>query len=416
MNYETTVKGSDSRPYQGEGDAPLDDTIVDDTADKGKSRRTLILIVLLILVAIAGFFAWRSFGADSAPVADRDSQLPTVTVIAPGQTTVEGTITATGTLAARRETPVGVVGEGGRVVSVAVEAGDWVRQGQVLASVDQSVQSQQVQSAAANIQVAQADANLAQANLDRALQLVERGFVSTADVDRLTAQRDAAVARTRVAQAQLRELRARNARLNIIAPASGLVLERNVEVGQTVTGGSQPLFLIAQGGELEMLARLNEDALSSISVGTSASIQPVGTDKLFTGRVWQVSPTISEQDRQGTARISLAYAPGLRPGGFATASIASGTVVAPILPESAVLSDSEGAYVLIVNAEDKAERRAVTTGSVTSRGIVISEGLTGNERVVLRAGGFLTWSAVLAPLCCLMGRRAISAHAAQGGP
>ena len=198
------------------------------------------------------------------------------------------------------------------------------------------------------------------------------------------------MARVRVAQAQLSELRARNARLNIVAPASGLVLERNVEVGQTVSGGSQPLFRIAQGGELEMLARLNEDALSSVSVGTTAQIRPVGTDRLFTGQVWQVSPTISQQDRQGTARIALAYAPGLRPGGFATATIASGTVVAPILPESAVLSDREGAYVLIVNGEDKAERRAVTTGTVTSKGIVITEGLSGSERVVLRAGGFLT--------------------------
>ena len=256
--------------------------------------------------------------------------------------------------------------------------------------VTKSVQSQQVQSAGAQIQVAQADADLAQANLDRALQLVERGFVSTADVDRLTATRDAAVARVRVAQAQLGELRARNARLNILAPASGYVLERNVEPGQTVSAGSPALFRIARGGEMELLARLNEDSLSSISVGTSAKIRPVGTDKLFTGQVWQISPTIDEQDRQGTARIALSYAEGLRPGGFATATIASGTVVAPILPESAVLSDREGAYVLIVNGEDKAERRSVTTGTVTSQGIVIAEGLTGSERVVLRAGGFLT--------------------------
>lgn len=387
MNYESGVIAEKGEPITVGVDGEPEEF---EASDRRSKRRLFIIGGLIVLaLAIAAYFVMRG-GGTTTPAGGENSQAPTVTVVTPGTTTVDGEITATGTLSARRALPVGVVGEGGRVTAVRFDAGDWVRQGQVLASVDQSVQSQQVQSAAANIQVAQADANLAQANLDRALQLVERGFVSTADVDRLTAQRDAAVARTRVAQAQLRELRARNARLNIIAPASGLVLERNVEVGQTVTGGSQPLFLIAQGGELEMLARLNEDALSSISVGTSASIQPVGTDKLFTGRVWQVSPTISEQDRQGTARISLAYAPGLRPGGFATASIASGTVVAPILPESAVLSDSEGAYVLIVNAEDKAERRAVTTGSVTSRGIVISEGLTGNERVVLRAGGFLT--------------------------
>ena len=139
-----------------------------------------------------------------------------------------------------------------------------------------------------------------------------------------------------------------------------------------------------------MLARLNEDSLAAISVGTAAQIRPVGTDQLFTGQVWQVSPTISQDDRQGTVRIALSYAPGLRPGGFASATIASGTVVAPILPESAVLSDREGAYVLIVNGEGKAERRPVTTGTVTSRGIVITEGLTGSEKVVLRAGGFLT--------------------------
>ncbi|MBO6527276.1 efflux RND transporter periplasmic adaptor subunit [Erythrobacter sp.] len=387
MNYEAGVIAEKGETIS------VDFEPVDQAAEEKRrsDRRKIIIIAVLIVLglAIAAFFAMRGNGT-TTPAGDENAQAPTVTVVTPGRTTVEGQITATGTLAARREMPVGVVGEGGRVVSVPVDAGDWVRQGQVLASIDQSVQSQQVQSAAANIQVAQADANLAQANLDRALQLVERGFVSTADVDRLTATRDAAVARVRVAQAQLRELRARNARLNIVAPASGYVLERNVERGQTVSAGSPALFRIARGGEMEMLARLNEDSLASISVGTTAQIRPVGTDRLFSGQVWQVSPTIDQQDRQGTARIALPYAPGLRPGGFATATISSGTVVAPILPESAVLSDRDGSYVLIVNGEDKAERRAVTTGTVTSKGIVIDEGLTGSERVVLRAGGFLT--------------------------
>jgi RND family efflux transporter MFP subunit len=363
----------------------------DDRLEKRRTdRRRIIIIAGLIVLglAIAAYFAMR--GGTTTPAGEEDAQAPTVTVVRPGRTTVEGEITATGSLAARREMPVGVVGEGGRVVSVPVDAGDWVSQGQVLARIDRSVQSQQVQSFSAQVQVAQSDADLAQANLDRALQLVERGFVSQADVDRLTATRDAAVARVRVAQAQLAELRARNARLDILAPAAGYVLERNVEPGQTVSAGSPPLFRIARGGEMELLARLNEDALASISPGTRAQVRPVGTDKLFTGQVWQVSPIISEQDRQGTARIALSYAPGLRPGGFATATIASGTVVAPILPESAVLSDEDGAYVLIIDGEDKAERRAVTTGTVTSKGIVIAEGLNGSERVVLRAGGFLT--------------------------
>ena len=387
MNYESGVMAEKGEPITfGLGEDPVE---FEASERRGKRRLFLIGALVVLGLAIAAFFVMRGSGT-ATPAGDDDSQAPTVTVVTPGKTTVEGQITATGTLAARRDMPVGVVGEGGRVVSVPVDAGDWVRQGQVLASIDQSVQSQQVQSAAANVQVAQADAKLAQANLDRALKLVERGFVSDADVDRLTATRDAANARVRVAQAQLGELRARNARLNVLAPASGYVLERNVETGQTVGAGSPPLFRIARGGEMELRARLNEDSLAAISVGTTAQIRPVGTDKLFTGQVWQVSPTIDQQDRQGTARIALSYAPGLRPGGFATATIASGTVVAPILPESAVLSDEQGAYVLIVNGENKAERRPVTTGAVTRKGIVISEGLTGSERVVLRAGGFLT--------------------------
>lgn len=390
MNYETTVKGSDSRPYQGEGEAPLDDAILDDSAANRTSKRPLILIGLLILAAIVGFFAWRSFGADSAPVADRDSQVPTVTVIAPGQTTVEGTITATGTLAARRETPVGVVGEGGRVVSVAVEAGDWVRQGQVLATIDRSVQNQQVRSGRAQIEVARSEANLAQANLDRALQLVERGFVSKADVDRLTATRDGAVARLRVAEAQVGELQARNDRLNIVAPAAGLVLDRNVEPGAVVGAGSGALFVLARGGEMEMLASVGETQLASIGPGAPATVTPTGSDRSFNGRVWQVSPVIDPQNRQGTVRIALSYAEGLRPGGFATAELQSGTLVAPVLPESAVLSDDEGAYVYVVDSDNIAQIRRVETGMVTPRGIVIEGGLTGRERIVLRAGGFLT--------------------------
>ncbi len=386
MNYESGAMAEKGEPIT----VGLEDDTVEAGTEGRRGRRMVIIAALIVLaLAIGAYFLMRGEGT-ATPAGEEQSQAPTVTVITPGQTTVEGEITATGTLSARREMPVGVVGEGGRVVTVPVDAGDWVRQGQVLASIDRSVQSQQAQSAAAQVQVAQADANLAQANLDRALQLVERGFVSEADVDRLTATRDAAVARVRVAQAQLRELRARNARLNVLAPASGLVLERNVEVGQTVSGGAQPLFTIASGGQMELLAKLNEDALAKISVGTRATVRPVGTDRTFTGQVWQVSPTISAEDRQGTARVALPYAPQLRPGGFATATIKSGTIVAPILPESAVLSDREGAYVLIIDRENTAQRRAVTTGTVTSKGIVVTDGLSGGERVVLRAGGFLT--------------------------
>ncbi|MBA4767122.1 MAG: efflux RND transporter periplasmic adaptor subunit [Porphyrobacter sp.] len=383
MNYETTIR------------AEAADGVTSDYAGARSLAapalpRWLILGglgVFGLLLAIAAYFVFA--GGEPAPVDDDNSQAPAVTVVAPGTTTVSGEIEAPGTLAARRPMPVGVVGEGGQVIRVTVDAGDWVQAGQVLAVIDRSVQVQQAEAQAAQIQVARADASLAQANLDRALQLVARGFVSKADVDRLTATRDAAAARVKVAEAQLREQRARNQRLNIIAPATGYVLSRAVEPGQTVGAGTPALFTIASGGEMEMLAQLSEEQLSKMSVGTGARIQPAGSDQIFEGQVWQIAPTIDQTTRQGTARIALNFNPALRPGGFATARISSGSFRATVVPQSAVLADANGSFVYIVGDDKKATRRAVKTGAVTDGGIAITEGLTGSEKVVLRAGGFL---------------------------
>lgn len=392
MNYESAVT-ADSPEF----------TTADLSGSEGQQarpgRRGLVIsaiVLAIVLLAVAAFYLMGD-GNAAADDADEADQAALITVVSPGSGTIEGEIATTGTLAARRSMPVGVVGEGGRVVSVPVDAGQWVNAGQVLAVIDRSVQNQQAASADAQVQVARADARLAQANLDRALQLVERGFISKADVDRLTSTRDAATARVNVAIAQARELRERNARLNIVAPSSGLILERNVEPGQVVGGGSGNLFLIAKGGEMELLANVGEVDLGRLSVGTQAEVIPVGTDKVFTGQIWQIAPVIDRTNRQGTARIALAYSPELRPGGFASATIKSGTITAPVLPESAILSDDKGSYVFIVDDRNKVVRRPVKTGLVTADGIAIVEGLTGAEKVVVRAGGFLNVGETVKP-------------------
>ncbi len=387
MNYETTIRADAAEGVNADyaGD------YAGERSPGGPAIPRWLVVGGLglfgLLLAIAAYFALA--GGEPAPVDDDNSQAPSVTVVTPGTTMVAGEIEAPGTLAARRPMPVGVVGEGGQVLSVNVDAGDWVQQGQVLAVIDRSVQVQQAEAQAAQIEVARADAKLAQANLDRALQLVARGFVSKADVDRLTATRDAAAARVKVAQAQLSEQRARNQRLNILAPATGYVLSRNVERGQTVGGGSPALFTIASGGEMEMLAQLSEEQLAKLSVGTVATITPTGSEQTFQGQIWQLSPVIDQATRQGTARIALSFNPALRPGGFATARINSGSFTATLLPESAVLADAKGSFVYVVGSDNKAVRRPVKTGAVTERGVAIVEGLTGSEKVVLRAGGFL---------------------------
>ena len=371
-----------------EGASQYNPLLEADEEDRRGKRRLIIGGVLALILLIAIAVVVMRGGGEGVSTVSKD-QVPTVSVVTPGRAMVEGEINATGTLAARRELPVGIPGEGGQVMQVLVEPGQWVGAGQILAVIDRSVQVQQQNSQAAQIQVSRANAALAQANLDRALKLVDKGFVSKADVDRLTATRDAAVAQVRVAGAQLGVLQAQTRRLNVVAPAAGLVLERRIEPGQIVSAGSGTLFRLAKGGEMELKAQVGENDLAQLSQGVSVNVTPVGTDKVFTGQVWQLSPVIDPASRQGTARVALAYAPELRPGGFATATIKAGSVMAPMLPESAILSDEKGSFVYVVGKDNKVEHRSVKTGLVTAQGIAVIEGLSGNERVVLRAGGFL---------------------------
>jgi RND family efflux transporter MFP subunit len=357
-----------------------------DGATTARRRRMILLAgALLVLIVVLGVVFGRGHGQKAAST----PSLPTVSVVVPGRTSVANTVTATGTLQAKRGMPVGVAGEGGMVSRVLVDAGDWVKAGQTLATVDPAVQAAQASQMQAQIASAEANAKLAQSQLDRAQALVSRGFISKADIDQRTATRDAANASVRLAQAQYREQAARLGRLDIRAPASGLVLSRNVEAGQIVSSGSTALFQIAMDGVLELQAKLAEQDLAGVRLGLPVTVTPVGASQSFTGTVWQVSPTIDPTTRQGVARVQLAYNAALRPGGFASASFTTQNSHAPVLPESAVLSDAKGNYVYLIDKDNRVARRDVKIGDVSDTGIAILSGLNGDERVVYSAGAFL---------------------------
>jgi len=378
MNRETSIRSSD--------------TLV--VTDRASRRRWVIIAAaaLVVLVVIAAAML-MSRGADekanTAAAAKGAGQVPTVTVIVPGQSQVARTIVASGPLAAKRDQPIGIAGQGGRVVRVLADAGTWVRGGQVLAIVDRSVQAQQAAQLAAQVEAARANAALAQANYQRAVSLQGRGFVSKAEIDSKKATRDAAYAQVRVAQATLGATRAQIGQLNVVAPASGLILARNVEVGQVVSPGSPALFRLAEGGQMEMQAHLSQQDIAQVRAGMPAGVTPVGSQTAIAGNVWQVSPVIDPQSRLGAVRIAIPYTAAIKPGGFAEARITAGATSAPLLPQSAVLSDDRGNYVYIINGKNEVERRDIKIGTVDDNGVTIAEGLSGSEPVVLSAGPFL---------------------------
>lgn len=380
------------------------DTLV--VVDRSNRRRNIIIVVAVIaLVALAIALAMmmnRGKRADAATAAAAGAagggQIPTVSVIVPGQSAVGRLISTSGSLAAQRDQPVGIAGSGGRVTRVLVDAGSWVKAGQVLATVDSSVQAQQAVQLSASIAAARANASLAQSNLDRAQGLVAGGFVSKADLDAKRAARDSANAQVRVTQAQLGAARAQIGQLAVRAPTAGLILSRNVEVGQIVSPGNGGLFRLALGGAMEMRASMSQQDLASIHVGMPATVTPLGSSETLSGSVRLVSPIIDPQSRQGEVRIAIPYSSSIRPGGFAEAKIAAGATTATVLPQSAVLSDGKGNYVYIVGKQNIIERRAITIGQVGDAGVTIASGLSGMEPVVLSAGPFLNPGQKIAPV------------------
>ena len=366
-------------------------------ADGTGARRGWIKPVLILLgVALAALVGWKLFGPKPvAPVTV--ANIPEVTVIIPGNVPVAKTVTATGSIAARRDAAIGVQGEGGRVTNIFVEAGQQVKKGQLLVQIDSSVQTQTSRQLAASLRSAQADASLAESNLKRAQALVGRGFISKADIDQRTATRDGAVARVGVAGAQFAANEAAIARLSVRAPSDGLILSRSVETGQVVSPGVV-LFRLAQDSVLEMRAQVAEQDMAQLRPGMTAAVTPVGSTQTYQGRVWLLDPVIDNSSRQGIARIALPYSPGVRVGAFAKTLITAGEAMRPVLPQSAVQADEKGSFVLIVGPENKVERRSIGVGTVGDQGVAIASGLNGTEKVVASAAAFLRPGEKIAPV------------------
>lgn len=367
------------------------------------SRKSVALGALgvALLGGIIGFTALS--GGSGAQATENESAgqqqaaLPQVTVLMPGLSQVSARVKVTGTIAAQYDMPVSVEGEGGRVAAVLVEAGDTVRKGQVLARINTDVLRPQVAQLAAMLEEAKADARLAAAEYERVQAVSGSGAISREDVERRAAAAEMRLARAKVVEAQLREAEARLARAEVRAPADGVVLARAVEVGQTATQGVV-LFRIARDGKVELRGEVAEQDMPHLKAGQKAAVRIVGVDREFEGQVWLLGPTIDPKTRLGMVRVALPPDPLLRPGAFAHGFVMAGEARKPILPHSALQADATGAFVYVVGEENKVLRRPVRVGKAVEQGIIIEDGLTGEEQVVASAGAFLREGEAIAPI------------------
>jgi RND family efflux transporter MFP subunit len=356
--------------------------------------RGAIIVAVAALIAV---LAWRvTHALATKPVVKL--VIPTVSVTQAGVSTVPTTVSIIGTIAARYDMPIGVEGDAGRVAAIYVEAGDHVKRGQVLARLNVSVLQPQVANLEAALEQARAEAELADAEYKRAQAVGASGALSAEETQRRKSTGVTAAAKVKVAAAQLAEAEARLARAEVRAPSDGVILTRNVEVGQTATPGGEALFRLSEGGEIELRGQVAEQDLPLLKVGQAVNVRLTGTAQVYQGRVRLLPAVIDPQTRLGMARVSLTPDPNLRPGAFARAEVTVSDAERAVLPQTAVLNDDKGSYVLIVNSQNKVERRAVRVSGIVQSGVTISEGIDAKDQVVTTAGAFLQEGEVVKPV------------------
>jgi HlyD family secretion protein len=365
------------------------------SAKKGRKAIWLFASLGVIVVAVLALRLTQALAVKSQPSV---KTVPTVSVTSVGVSTVPTTVSIIGTSAARYDMPIGVEGDGGRVAAIYVEAGDHVKQGQVLAHLNNSVLEPQVANLEAALEEARAEAELADAEYHRAQQVGASGALSAEETEKRRSSGVTAAAKVKVATAQLNEAKARLARADIRAPADGIILTRTVEVGQTAMAGGDPLFRLSKDGEIELRGQVAEQDLPLLRVGQQVDVRLTGTSKVYEGRIRLLGEIIDPATRLGTARITLTPDPNLRPGAFARAEVTVSNAERTVLPQTAVLSDDKGSYVLIVNAQNKVERRAVRVSGIVQNGVSIAAGVVAKERVVATAGAFLEQGELVKPV------------------
>ncbi|MBV9913372.1 MAG: efflux RND transporter periplasmic adaptor subunit [Sinobacteraceae bacterium] len=371
---------------------PLKPHPVETEGGGGSAVRTKLIaigVAALVLAAIAAIL-WYGRTPDAKRLGPGSQQsIPLVSVMSPGVTTVTSNVTFTGTIAARYDMPIGIEGDAGRVVAVYVEAGDHVKRGQLLAKLDESVWQPQVNRLAAALEQAKAQAALSAAEYRRAAAVASAGALSAEEIEKRKALSVTDAASVKVAEAMLAESQARLSRTRVLAPADGTVLTRRAEIGQTASPGGEALFRLAASGEIEMRGQVAEQDMAVLKVGQQAQVHLVGSSRPFAGKVRLLGAIIDPITRLGDIRISLAPDPSLRPGAFAQGAVLVSTADRPVLPQTAVLSDNKGSYVYLVSSDNKVVRRDVKVGGTLASGIIISQGLSGSERIVSTAAGFL---------------------------
>ncbi|HEY2707690.1 MAG TPA: efflux RND transporter periplasmic adaptor subunit [Caulobacteraceae bacterium] len=301
---------------------------------------------------------------------------------------ISGGIVTSGLLAPRNQVAVSPDLSGYRVAKLFAEEGDWVRAGQPLAEMDASIIRAQVDQQLALAAQQKANADQRQKEAARVVGLDTEGVLPTEQLQARRFAASGAAAAANAAAASAREMQIRLEHLTLRAPVAGLVLQRNVNLGDISGGGANPWFVMADGGEVELFADVAEADFDKMRTGLKATVT-LADNTQVDGYVRLVSPRIDANTRLGKVRISLPVRPDIRAGGYARASFIDVSRAVLAVPETAVRYDANGASVMVVGSDGKVSQVTVTTGDRGGGYVELLTGPPSGTIVVAKAGAQL---------------------------
>lgn len=272
----------------------------------------------------------------------------------------------------------------GRIKEINFDVGSPVKKGQVILRIDEREAGQAL--AGSNAQVLQAQATLqnAKAAYERAKQLFEQKFISKSALDK--AEADYQVAR---AQAAASEAAAGQAGLAygysaVVAPYSGLVAARHVEVGEMVMPG-KPLMTGFDPAGMRVVVNVPQDKLTEIGAMPEVSIEVPSLDRWIKAASVTVQPMADVRTHSTLVRVYLPdNEPGVYPGMFVRAHFVVGKASKLVIPATAVLRRSEVVAVYVVDQKGGVKLRQVRLGDTNGNGVVeVLAGLNPGEQVAL---------------------------------
>ncbi len=299
-------------------------------------RQRRVLLVILGLLLLAGAAAWlRAHAGGAQPPAYRFATVE--------RGDIEATVSATGTLAAVTTVQVGTQ-VSGQVSAIYADFNDRVKKGQLIARIDPTLQEQAVRDAEAGLDRTLAEMQKAQSDYARDLQLYESQTLTKSDFAATEYALASARADSKSAQVTLDKARQNLAYTSIYAPIDGIVVERNVDVGQTVAASLQApqLFLIANDlSRMQILASVDESDIGQIHEGQAVhfTVQAY-PQRTFRGTVRQVRLQSSTEENVVNYTVVVAVqnpAGILLPGMTATAAFVTGSATGVLLAPNAAL-------------------------------------------------------------------------------